>query len=148
MTLAGDTGDLDIVALLPYGTIMIECKSSLLQADPATLEFFLWRAASFKADAALLLIDTYQSETAKEFRAVVKRLQHLSFLPQETEHGEHYWLRAGPIHARGPGQQTIYWHTGMLYAVLVGRNDNLEQTLAAIMSNIQSRQRWVTNPQQ
>jgi hypothetical protein len=142
MIAAGDAGDLDVVALLPYGTIMVECKSSLLQIDPPTLSNFFWRSAFFEANASLLLVETPLPETSREFRSASNRLQRLDFIKQERSAGVHYWIRIGPIHTTGPRGQTIYWDTGTLYAALVGCGNNLEQTLEAVLLDIQRGQQW------
>lgn len=68
MITAGDTGDLDVVALLLYGIVMIECKLSLLRIDPPTLSNFFWCSAFFEANAGLLLVETPLPETSREFR--------------------------------------------------------------------------------
>ena len=44
----GDTGDLDVVAFLDDTLLLVECKSSLLQIDPMTLNLFFWRVAQLE----------------------------------------------------------------------------------------------------
>ena len=133
----GDPGDLDVVALFPRGLILIECKSSLLQIDPAAWRHFAWRAAFLESVCALLLIDTPESMTSKAFRAVQRRLRNWQFT-QATQNNENVCIfqRTGPLWATGPAGQALGWEDAVLYAALVGREQSLEDTLENVFQRI------------
>ena len=130
----GDPGDLDVVAVLPKGLVLIECKSSLLQIDLEAWHRFAWRAAFLKPICALLLIDTPASATSKTFQSVQRRLQKWQFV-EEAQGNERVCLfqRTGPLQqVSGPVGQILEWEVGTFRAALVGREHNLEETLETV----------------
>jgi hypothetical protein len=133
----GDPGDLDVVAVFPQGTILVECKSSLFQLDPPAWSRFAWRSAFLEPACALLLVDTPESQTSTAFRAAQRRLEKWQFTlhPQSNER-ICVLQRSEPVQANWPTGQSLTWETGTLRAALVGREHSLEDTLEAVFQAV------------
>jgi len=123
-------GDFDVVAFLGETLLFVECKSSSLSIDPATLNLFTWRTVQLKPDLAVLLIDATALHSQKSLAKVKTRIKRLEIEAVDSDEAR------GGVYCNGgqPHAATRFCKTPIYIALSTSQN-SLEHVLSATLQH-------------